>query len=371
MSRRSSSDSGGKSFDNRSEPTDSVEIKAGLCNADPITKHGKRIQMAQMLCIPLAPIILLIVQTFLSLANSVATKNTMDAIAVTVRSDEAIDDLVSALAAERAAGCDLVFAGAAWNFTSAGATTATSARFAAAANATDRLLAAGGFVWPPLPTSASTSSSTMASTADPSFQTAATLAAALVNIRRQIRFSSVAPAGNMTELNVIKFYGAANTRLLDIVARTVTSTDNGAIWKMMLVYRLLLQANEMYAVVFTLGGIVYGSAAAAGLSTGPRRGGGEPSATAASALTVNEYETFVESYSLAMDDLIRSLYYWDDFVAAAKPFGAGATAATVPFTFGIDAMVQPILTGSVPVASAATWTANFTAFTQVRESLSD
>jgi len=51
-----------------------VEIKAGLCNADPITKQGKRIQMAQMLCIPLVPIIILIVQACLSLADSVATK---------------------------------------------------------------------------------------------------------------------------------------------------------------------------------------------------------------------------------------------------------------------------------------------------------
>lgn len=47
-----------------------VEIKAGLCNADPITKQGKRIQMAQMLCVPLLPIIILIVQVFLSLVDS-------------------------------------------------------------------------------------------------------------------------------------------------------------------------------------------------------------------------------------------------------------------------------------------------------------
>jgi len=51
-----------------------VEIKAGLCNADPITKQGKRIQMAQMLCIPLIPIVILIIQACLSLADSVASK---------------------------------------------------------------------------------------------------------------------------------------------------------------------------------------------------------------------------------------------------------------------------------------------------------
>ena len=55
--------------------TDSaVEIKAGLCNADPITKQGKRVQMAQMLCIPLVPIIILVVQACLSLADSIASK---------------------------------------------------------------------------------------------------------------------------------------------------------------------------------------------------------------------------------------------------------------------------------------------------------
>ena len=51
-----------------------VEIKAGLCNADPITKQGKRVQMAQMLCIPLIPIIILVVQACLSLAHSVGSK---------------------------------------------------------------------------------------------------------------------------------------------------------------------------------------------------------------------------------------------------------------------------------------------------------
>jgi len=57
------------------DATDSaVEIKAGLCNADPITKQGKRVQMAQMLCIPLIPIIILVVQACLSLADAVASK---------------------------------------------------------------------------------------------------------------------------------------------------------------------------------------------------------------------------------------------------------------------------------------------------------
>jgi len=51
-----------------------VEIKAGLCNADPITKQGKRVQMAQMLCIPLIPIIILVIQACLSLADSVISK---------------------------------------------------------------------------------------------------------------------------------------------------------------------------------------------------------------------------------------------------------------------------------------------------------
>jgi len=53
-----------------------VEIKAGLCNADPITKQGKRVQMAQMLCIPLVPIIILVVQACLSLTHSVTSKVT-------------------------------------------------------------------------------------------------------------------------------------------------------------------------------------------------------------------------------------------------------------------------------------------------------
>ena len=74
----SSTDQGptsGSSATRHNDSTDgAVEIKAGLCNADPITKHGKRIQMAQMLCIPLIPIIILIIQACLSLADSVASK---------------------------------------------------------------------------------------------------------------------------------------------------------------------------------------------------------------------------------------------------------------------------------------------------------
>ena len=66
---------GSKSLENSAQNSDNVaEIKAGLCNADPITKQGKRIQMAQMLCIPLIPIVLLIIQTIISLANSVDSK---------------------------------------------------------------------------------------------------------------------------------------------------------------------------------------------------------------------------------------------------------------------------------------------------------
>jgi len=45
--------------------------RGGTCG---VAERGKRIQMAQMLCIPLVPIIILIVQACLSLADSVATK---------------------------------------------------------------------------------------------------------------------------------------------------------------------------------------------------------------------------------------------------------------------------------------------------------
>jgi len=51
-----------------------VEIKAGLCNADPITTQGKRIQMAQMMFIPLVPIIVLVSQIFLGLVYTIDNK---------------------------------------------------------------------------------------------------------------------------------------------------------------------------------------------------------------------------------------------------------------------------------------------------------
>ena len=41
---------------------DSGDIKAGLCNADPITKQGKRIQMVQMMGVLMIPITLLVIE---------------------------------------------------------------------------------------------------------------------------------------------------------------------------------------------------------------------------------------------------------------------------------------------------------------------
>ncbi len=57
-----------------------AEIKSGLCNADPITKQGKRVQMIQMLSIPTIPIAILFIQTVLTL---VATKHTKEQLQYT------------------------------------------------------------------------------------------------------------------------------------------------------------------------------------------------------------------------------------------------------------------------------------------------
>ena len=57
--------------------SNTVEIKVGCCNADPITKQGKRIQMAQMMCVPLFPIVVLIVQTVLTLAGNLQELDTL------------------------------------------------------------------------------------------------------------------------------------------------------------------------------------------------------------------------------------------------------------------------------------------------------
>lgn len=50
---------------------DEVDIQAGFCNADPITAQGKRVQMAQLIVIPLIPILVLFGHTLAYLGDAV------------------------------------------------------------------------------------------------------------------------------------------------------------------------------------------------------------------------------------------------------------------------------------------------------------
>ena len=47
-----------------------LDIRAGFCNADPITREGKKIQMTQMLVIPMIPVTILIILIATNLGSS-------------------------------------------------------------------------------------------------------------------------------------------------------------------------------------------------------------------------------------------------------------------------------------------------------------
>ena len=52
-----------------------LDIRAGFCNADPITQEGKKIQMTQMLLIPMVPVTILVILIAASMASSTAHRN--------------------------------------------------------------------------------------------------------------------------------------------------------------------------------------------------------------------------------------------------------------------------------------------------------
>ena len=323
---RYSNDKGTEDSMNSSDNT--AEIKAGLCNADPITKQGKRIQMAQMLCIPLVPIVLLLAQTVLSLADSTLTKNQYDETKKIVTQNTAIAGLVDALVAERMEASITLL----WN-------KSLSITLKDAINATDSFLQSEDFDWPRTSTTGNQSSR---------FPTLAAFKAELNRNRKYLQTGT-----GTTSLDQIAFYAVANGFLLRSMSTPLQDISQGETWRMMLTAWLLLRAEEMFSVAFAAGNLFLDK----------------------QVLTTDEHRTLVWSYSLANDNLLKSVYYYGHLVSIFKTnsnlrgqYGLN-NCTSLAYMDAINAQsIGLLLSGNLPNAtslSADDWIGNFTNFIDI------
>lgn len=74
-----------------------VEIKSGLCNADPITQRGKMIQKAQMMLIPSIPIVILIIQASLSLFYATSAEKSLTKVRDKVEHSNTLGEVSTAV----------------------------------------------------------------------------------------------------------------------------------------------------------------------------------------------------------------------------------------------------------------------------------
>ena len=79
-----------------------IIIKAGICNADPVSKSGKHIQMAQMLIFPMIPMVLLVIQTAIGLSEYVNVHASLNALSLQIDDTQELCDVIHALQLERA-----------------------------------------------------------------------------------------------------------------------------------------------------------------------------------------------------------------------------------------------------------------------------
>jgi len=212
-----------------------VDIKAGLCNADPITKHGKRIQTAQVLGIPLIPVAVLIIQTILSLDTNVKTKNDEDQKLMVAIKNRQLENLVDILDTERSVGCDYFLA----NY----GVTAYQA-LGTACNATDAWLsAANGDSWPDM--------SILNLTASNSYNSQSLFVAALTTVRLRLR------TANISQVEYLSFYSGTVDILMASTSSTIQISNHGIVWMKILSYLSLIHATDQYGLVYSLGRICY------------------------------------------------------------------------------------------------------------------
>ena len=224
---------GSKSLENSAQNSDNVaEIKAGLCNADPITKQGKRIQMAQMLCIPLIPIVLLIIQTIISLANSVDSKASYQTASSSVSSSISFYGMGNLVMSERQMACKYI----ASNYT------LPLTPVVAAFNATDRLMyTTGSLPW---------TNDQIAGQNDsvPAFQcNMDSVTSAMQSGRNGVLQRT------MGLLDCLNFYDEIMDCLDDGIAASLQTVNETDIWRQLLASRHLLLARHQYGVIYVIG----------------------------------------------------------------------------------------------------------------------
>ena len=78
-----------------------VEVKAGCCSVDPVSKRGKNMQMGQMILIPMIPIIILVIQQILALSNDLRLEMELARVEKKITVSQHLGNFIHALQIER------------------------------------------------------------------------------------------------------------------------------------------------------------------------------------------------------------------------------------------------------------------------------
>ncbi|CAH1773740.1 unnamed protein product [Owenia fusiformis] len=203
-------------------------IARRLCNANPITKRGRQLQMAKMLLIPMIPILGLIIQTSLTLSDVVTHNNKLVVVGNNVDRAQELGSLIHSLQRERTEATLFV------NTPEDNLAHHNVRVLDTAFLATDNVLA-------------KLKEWNIYGTSDPNFASRRNFEELLKLSRRQIE------KGRWSGRETFAFYVNTNAILMRSMTKVVYKTEHTRLWKLLLAYTMAIQASENIACETALG----------------------------------------------------------------------------------------------------------------------
>ncbi|KAI0212510.1 hypothetical protein LSAT2_002553 [Lamellibrachia satsuma] len=195
-----------------------LDIRAGFCNADPITREGKKIQMTQMLVIPMIPVTIFIILIATNLGSSNDEQRILLESHDIIDKAGALGEMIYALQVERAATTLFIVNNE--------------------VSKHHRLDQSFLFSDKALKNVSSWSNSS---------DVAEKLQVEIRTYRQRLIEK------NLTMAEDVTFYNDAITRFFKILVAAVKDTPSLEAWRQLLAYRLLVRANEDYSAAGLLG----------------------------------------------------------------------------------------------------------------------
>ena len=203
-----------------------IIIKAGICNADPVSKTGKHIQMAQMLVFPMIPILLLFTQNISGLVDYINAHSALSQLSKQTDATQNLCDVIHALQLERAESILL------FNQTSQTSTADMVSRY----EETDKKMLKLGD-WLGLTLGSHTGS----------MDSKVMFRKALRDHRRLIE------EGKISIDRHLEFYNEINNDLIEELSQLIRGTAHRDLWKSLIALRLITRAKENFGIKMAWG----------------------------------------------------------------------------------------------------------------------